>query len=405
MTEASRALALGSIAARLRKTYLYPALVPKILAKLNASAARYATDDPVLFARMITDDMQAVSGDTHLYLNFEPGWYAASRAAPTPGKVAADAALAISEARDFNHGLAETRILPGNVRYLRLDGFFWVGPESARAYDSAMRFLRDGKAIILDLRGNGGGDTAAAYYLLSYLLAPGAPIVREVSPGARDRQVRASLRLPGRRLSDLPLFVLVNGHSRSAAEAVAYTVREFRLGAVVGERTAGAAHISDDTAIAPFFRFSVPIRRTVNPVSGTDWEGVGVAPTVSTSSRGALDTAYGLALTALLRSTRDAEKRAFLVWAQQGVLARLAGRPPDGAELPALAGKYGPAEVEFRDDALWLHRPDRTDLKLVPIGPDGLFEAEEVDTLRVRIGKRSLDVLRPLAVLDEHYER
>jgi len=403
LTAAARQSALEAIQTRLRKSYLYPDLVPKILAKLQASQARYATSDPALFASRITEDMQAVSKDTHLYLNFEPSWYQASLASPDAAQVAAENAFEIEDARNFNHGLTEMRILPGNIRYLKVDGFAWIGSESATAYDAAMRFLKDGSAIIIDLRSNGGGETEASNYLLSHFFAPDALMLTVISPGQGNQEVRSQKQLPAGRLKDVPLFVLTNGRTRSAAEAVAYTIQQFRLGEIVGERTQGAAHISDDTAIAPFFRLSVPISYTVNPVSNADWEGVGVTPTVAAESAMALDTAYDLALARLLRTTTNSEKRNFLLWAQQGLTAHRTGAPPTKEALFRLTGRYGSASLEFQDGALTLVRAGRKPVKLMPMGSDGLFESDEDDTLRVKISKRALDVLRPVPSMNEHY--
>lgn len=403
LTQTSRHAALQAIQNRLRKSYLYPALVPKILARLQASEAHYVTDDPALFASRITEDLQAVSKDSHLYLNFEPSWYRASQSSPDATQVAADNAFDIAEAHSFNHGLTEMRILPGNVRYLKIDGFFWIGPQSARAYDAAMRFLKDGRAIIIDLRSNGGGETQAAYYLLSHFFAPGTLMLTVISPGAGNTQIRAQKQLPAGRIKNVPLFVLTNGHTRSAAEAVAYTVRQFGLGQVVGERTEGAAHISDDTAIPPYFRLSVPTSYTVDPIANGDWEGIGVTPTVPATSSQAFNTAYDLALSELLRTTTDAEKRSFLIWAQQGLAARREGGLPAQDELSRLAGHYGTATLALHDGTLSLERPGRNTLKLVPMGTGGLFEAEEIDTLRVKVGKQALDVLRPIPAMNEHY--
>jgi hypothetical protein len=39
------------------------------------------------------------------------------------------------------------------------------------------------------------------------------------------------------------------------------------------------------------------------------------------------------------------------------------------------------------------------------MGADGLFEAEEIDTLRVKFGNRALDILRPIPAMNEHYPR
>ena len=47
------------------------------------------------------------------------------------------------------------------------------------------------------------------------------------------------------------------------------------------------------------------------------------------------------------------------------------------------------------DGALWLHRPDRPPGRLKAMTGDGLFQAVDNDTLRVRITPRVLDLLRP----------
>ncbi|MGH6787925.1 MAG: S41 family peptidase [Novosphingobium sp.] len=395
LTEAERQAALQAIRARLGKAYIYPALAPAILARLDAATARYATGDAAEFAALVTEDLQVASKDTHLYLNFEPEWYAAATGAADPHMRAGANAAELQHARDFNHGWVEQKILPGNVRLAKLVGFFWSGAESAEAYDAGMRFLSKGRAAIIDLRGNRGGDTQALYYLLSHFVAGGATITTVVTPGGRDHIVRSKRNLPAGLLTGLPLYVLVDSRSRSAAEAVAHTVRELKLGEVVGERTEGANHISDDTPIAPGFRLSVPLSYTLDPVSKSNWEGQGVQPTIAVASAEALDTAYADALALLLARTPGGQTRDFLVWARDGLAARRSRYNPLAGELASLAGSYGVASIELRDSALWLHRPDRREVELKPIGAGGLFEAVDDDTLRVRIGGGTLEIFRP----------
>ncbi|MEJ0040876.1 MAG: S41 family peptidase [Rhizomicrobium sp.] len=62
------------------------------------------------------------------------------------------------------------RILPGNIRYVRLSGFEWSGDATAKAIADVARFLHGGDAIILDIAGNGGGAGEAVQALVSYFL-------------------------------------------------------------------------------------------------------------------------------------------------------------------------------------------------------------------------------------------
>lgn len=405
MTAATRDAALQAIKARLLRAYIDPDRVPALLARLDSSKARYRTNDPARFAALITQDLQAFAKDTHLYLRFEPEWYRAALAPPDQAAIAASNAFEAKHARDFNHGLVETRLLPGNVRYLKIVGFFWNSAETARAYDDAVRFLKGGRAMIIDLRSNQGGDTNALDYLRSHFFAPDALMTTLVTPGSPDVEVRSQPDLPSGRLSGIPLYVLINHRSRSAAEAFAYTVRQFKLGELVGERTEGAAHFSDDTAVPPYFRFSVPLGYTQDPVDKRDWEGIGVAPTIAVAAPDALATAYDLALSRLLPLTSDGIEKDFLVWARDGLAAQRTSPTPTLAEIAALAGQYGAAKIELRGSALWLIRPDREPRQLKPLGGAGWFEAEDDDTFRVKISEDGLYLLRPGTPLTLDYPR
>lgn len=404
LSEQDRCAAIQAISDRLRIGYIYPDQVPTIVARLDCRDSQLATNDPAEFARRVTHVLQAVSRDSHLYLNFQPDWFASATSVQGRQVRASQNAEEVRHARNFNFGIAEQTIMPGNIRYLKLVGFFWTGAESARAYAAAMRFLHDGRAIIIDLRSNRGGDTEAMYFLLSHFLRAGATITTIVSPGERGQRVRATQVPASGRISGTPLYILVSNQSRSAAEAVAHTVRQFQLGQVVGERTEGANHISDDTAIAPWFRLSVPLSYTLDPVSNSNWEGVGVEPTMAVAASDALGTAYRDAVERLLATTAEGEDRTFLAWAREGACAIEAPYGPSIADLASIVGSYGPARIEMRNQAVWLVRPERPDMRLRPLCPGGLFEADGDDMFRIRISSDQLEILRPGSI-GLRYER
>jgi C-terminal processing protease CtpA/Prc len=182
------------------------------------------------------------------------------------------------------------RILPGNMRYLKVAGFRWVDDESGAAYDAVARFLRDGDAIIIDLRGNGGGSHGAVRYLISHFLAPNTLELTFLKAGEQS-QSRALDYLPAGRLTGRPLYVLIDGRTGSAAEAFAYDVQQFTRGKLIGEKTAGAANNNGFTPIAPGFMLSVSFGRPVHAVSQSNWEAVGVSPDVAVAPDQALETA------------------------------------------------------------------------------------------------------------------
>lgn len=209
-----RRTAVDAIVAAIREKYVFPDRVPTIEARLRGSlaAGRYDVASPGAFAERVTDDLKESSRDRHMYLNVDPAQYALARTAK--GDLEVDPALASYWRRladRSNHGLEAMRILPGNVRYLKVADFRWVNDASGGAYDAAARFLRDGDAIVIDLRSNGGGSHGAVRYLISYFLAPEAsspsamvtgswilPMPRHPSPPTMRASGHVRERAPGR---------------------------------------------------------------------------------------------------------------------------------------------------------------------------------------------------------------
>lgn len=394
-----RAAAVATIIQTVETRYVFPDRVPAIRDRLNEglSRGRYDTADPGVFAERVTADLREASGDGHMYLNHAPAEYAAAAGADveTEDNPAVQAIWAAA-ARRSNHGLGEMRILPGNVRYLRISQFHWVADRTGQAFDDAMRFLREGDALIIDLRGNGGGDHAAVRYLLSHFMEPDQLDITFLEAGKDPVQSRTLDNLPAGRVRGKPLYVLINRQVGSAAEAFAYDVQQFRLGTLVGATTVGAANNNTFFPIAPGFMLSVSYGRPVHPVSGTNWEGVGVSPDVAVDPETALETATAQALETLLaRAGADPVDRAGWEWAATAVGARL--HPPTIApdRLQALAGTYGGRVILFEDGGLVWRRANGQKARLIPMTADALFSVEgSDDRLRFRLTGEALEMQR-----------
>ena len=79
---------------------------------------------------------------------------------------------------------------------------------------------------------------------------------------------------------------------------MAYDLRALGRATLVGEITGGGAHPSILQRVEGYFGVVVPFARAVNPVTGSNWEGVGVQPDVAVPSDEALDKAIRLAAAA-----------------------------------------------------------------------------------------------------------
>lgn len=392
-----RSAALSEVRRQVQSFYVFPEKRAAIVAALDRAEAsgRYALASPTVFAEAVSEDLQAATRDGHLRLRYDPAWYAEAKAPAGPG--GADPGVAAAERRRAargHHGLDELRLLPGNVRYLKISGFAWNRDETGAAYDGAMRFLRDGDAIVLDLRGNGGGDHAAVRYLVSHFLDEDVLLYTFLSQKQPSAESRTLGYLPAGRLTGKPLFVLIDGGTASAGEDLAYQVEQYRLGTLVGATTAGAANNNEHVPIAPGFLLSLSIGRPVHPLSGGNWEGEGVRPAVACPPAQALDRALELALAELATSgPADPLSRAEVAWAREDVEARLRPIPVSAEHLRILAGRFGLVTVAFQDGALWMTRPGREAARLLPMS-EGLFAVDGRYDLRVRLAPDALSLLR-----------
>lgn len=302
LTAGERTSALNAVLQALKAQYVFPDRLEAIEAAVGAAEreGRYQTADPRLFAERLSEDLSRSSDDGHLYLRYDPDQFAAARrTSPTDPEAGALETFWAKRRRSLNYGLVEQRVLPGNVRYLKISLFGWVNDETGAAYDSAMAFLKSGEAAIIDLRGNGGGAHDAVRYALSHFMAADKLLVTFLEAGEPPYASRTLTHLPAGRMIGKPLYVLVDHKTASAAEEFAYSVQQFRLGVLVGETTAGGANNNRHTPIAPGFMLSVSYGWPEHPVTGANWEAVGVKPDVEVPAGEALDRAQALVKVAL----------------------------------------------------------------------------------------------------------
>jgi C-terminal processing protease CtpA/Prc len=201
--------------------------------------------------------------------------------------------------RRRNYGFRKVEILDGNVGYLELDGFIplELGRETAAG---AMAFLANVDALIVDLRGNGGGEPSMIQFLCSYFFAERTHL-NDFEWRGRDglEEYWTFDDVPGKRLVDVPLFVLTSSRTFSAAEEFTYDLKNLQRASIVGETTGGGAHPGDTHAIGGLLHAFIPQGRAINPITRTNWEGTGVEPHVKVPAAQALDAARREAVEAI----------------------------------------------------------------------------------------------------------
>jgi hypothetical protein len=362
--------------------YVFPEKRAAIAGALKTArdAGRYDVTVPQELADRVTQDLFAASKDGHLNFNFDPDQFQdiqRPRRGPEPSPFSAE------NQRRRNDGYEEMRVLPGNVRYVRVTAFMW-SDQTPRIVDAAARFLADGDAVIVDLRGNGGGHAEAVQRLISYFFPRGGQELIRFHDGlsGETRVNRALSDLPSPRLAGKPLYVLIDGGAASAAEEFAYHIEQFKLGTLVGKTTAGAANNNQLYPVPPFFVASISVGRPEHPVSHTNWEGKGVAPAVETPSPAALDHAQLLALQTLAARANPQARRDY-DWDIAGLQAKLRPMVVPPAALDAYVGTYGIRRIWREGATLMFQREQREPTVMIPMGND-LFGLANSPFVRVQ---------------------
>lgn len=130
------------------------------------------------------------------------------------------------------------------------------------------------KGIILDLRGNPGGNLSTVVEMCQMILPEGMIVYTEDKNGRREEY-----KSDGSRELELPLVVLVDMNSASAAEIMAGAIKDYGTGTLVGTTTFGKGIVQQ---IMPF-RDGSAVKLTISAYytpSGKNIHGTGIEPDV-----------------------------------------------------------------------------------------------------------------------------
>jgi hypothetical protein len=384
-----RAAIIDDVAAALNDVYVFPETAKKMEEHLRRQLAAGAYDklgDMIAFTDKLTEDLQSVSHDLHLRVNWNPDPPGGDEGAPTPEQQARFESFL----RRDNYCFRKLERLAGNVGYLKFDCFAQADLAGATAV-AAMGFLAGSDAIIFDIRDNGGGSPSMVQLLTSYLVS-GEPTHLNsfyVRKGDRTEQFWTNAWVPGRRLPDVPVFVLTSGRTFSAAEEFTYNLKNLKRATLVGETTGGGAHPVDLHRVQGYpVTMALPFGRAINPISGTNWEGTGVEPDVKVPAAEALEVAHARALAAVAEKTSDPALKTELEFVRGVLEDRRKPATLPAAELQAFAGSYGPRKITLEGGELWYQRGKGRRMRLQPVGQDR-FLVGDLDDFRLRFERDS----------------
>lgn len=269
-----------------------------VLAKVKARAYD-ATISPADFADTLERDARAAVNDPHIEVDFD----SEPVQKPTMG----------SGLPSTENAIPELKILDGNIGYMVVNGMV-ADREGRDAIAAAFAFLHNTDALILDLRGNPGGSGIVDLYMS--FLSEGPPRLLQTVHWRNGSVYETRTSDLGERSYGVkkPVFVLTSHWTFSAGEALAYDIKSFKRGVLIGETTGGGANASTPGTLPLGHGFfaQVPTGYIVNAATGTNWEGVGVKPDVEVPANESFARARSIALDRLSANATDPQARIFL---------------------------------------------------------------------------------------------
>lgn len=161
----------------------------------------------------------------------------------------------------------------GDVGVIRISRF---GDDTSELTRKAAEKFQDKKAIIIDLRGNGGGYLDAAKEISSLWLDADQTVVTERTGG----EVKSTLKAEGDNiLKGKKTIVLIDGGSASASEILAGALQDTGAATIVGVQSYGKGSVQDVIKLRGAAELKVTIARWYTP-NGKNINKKGITPDV-----------------------------------------------------------------------------------------------------------------------------
>lgn len=312
LNEKERKEVVTSVAKLLKENYVFPKEGKEISDLLLNNLKKGVYQDilkPEQFSKKLTEDIQSINQDKHLRIKFDPERVAREKQVHSKqDSIDFEREMNMRD-KQGNFGFRKVEILKGNVGYLDLRGFQSIayGREAAEA---SMQFLSNTDAIIFDLRQNGGGNPDMIQLLSTYLFDKPTHLNNFYwRSGDKHLESWTFEEVKGSRMTDTDVYVLTSSSTFSAAEEFSYNLQQLKRATIIGETTKGGAHPGGVFIATDRFTVWIAVGRAINPISKTNWEGVGVVPHMKVEADKALEFAHMEALKAFKAKTTDARKQ------------------------------------------------------------------------------------------------
>ncbi len=272
----------------LEKNYIFLDKAKETNAHLDVLMKKGFFDEksPADLAKALTLELQKITKDKHLR-------FSAPR--KDQGKKKKERSITANLARYRSPMLRGFQLLKSNIGYIDL-AFFGGSEEHLAKIDLVMKEMQIADAIIIDMRRNGGGHPTTVNYLSSYFFNEKVLLNSIYSRAQNHTEELWVVDVNGTKRPKVPVYILTSTSTFSGAEDFSYTMQSRSRATIIGEVTGGGAHPTRYFPLDHDFGIGIPFARTINTVTKTNWEGVGVQPDIKMVADDALEKAKELAI-------------------------------------------------------------------------------------------------------------
>ena len=263
------------------ENYVFKAKGEEIAArfrKLIHSKKYLKYTNPDSLSSILSKDLKSLSNDGHMYVRVKKA------------TINSDVSMNWEEKEkekeiQQNYGFSLVQILDNNIGYIKITEFMHPKRSMPTAV-ATMKLIENTQSLIIDLRGNGGGYPGIMEYLLNHYF-DGPPTHLSTTYFSDKHKIPysnyTSDLVYGKLRVGTPLYILIDNRTASASEYFAYTAQAFSKGIVVGEQSAGAAHMNEFFKLPHNFRISISVAAPIISTTNSNWETTGVKPNYKTN--------------------------------------------------------------------------------------------------------------------------
>lgn len=166
------------------------------------------------------------------------------------------------------------KMLPGQIGFVKLRLF---GARTGAELTAALAQLQSqgARALIMDLRNNGGGYINASIDVCSHFVKPDALVTYVTDRAGTRKNYNALNRSP----VELPVVLLVNGYSASASEITAGCLKDYHVATLIGSKTFGKGSVQQLYPLPNGAALKITVAHFFTP-DGAKINKVGVQPDI-----------------------------------------------------------------------------------------------------------------------------